>query len=190
MPNWCDTEVKITFGNETDYKNFLTQADATDNIDHVYSDKYEMFDKFITTPADLLAGEGWWQWRIDNWGTKWNPSVRDFERLDTENKVVLSLDTAWAPPIEFFDKFSQLYPTANIQIIYYEPGMNFCGRAVIQNGKVSDRYINDISPDMQVAAGAVLDENGNIDWDHSDMCMWDLIADEEKFNNYYEMESA
>lgn len=195
MPNWCANEVKITFGNETEYKSFLTQVDAIDDNDHVnvnkyYSKEYELFDKFVPTPADLLRGEGWWQWRINNWGTKWNPTVCDFQKVDTENKVVLSLDTAWAPPIEFFDKLSQLYPTTNIEIIYYEPGMNFCGRAVIQNGNVADRYINDITPEMQIAAGAVLDEDGNIDWDNSDIRMWDLIADEETFNKYYEMENA
>jgi hypothetical protein len=40
--------------------------------------------------------------------------------------VALSFDTAWSPPINFYDKLVEL--EFEVDAMYYEPGVNFCGR--------------------------------------------------------------
>lgn len=55
----------------------------------------------------------WYQWRLKNWGTKWN--AYNTNRLsDTE----VSFDTAWASPDIFFQNLAQQHPEATITVEY------------------------------------------------------------------------
>jgi hypothetical protein len=85
-----------------------------------------------------LLGEGksikldgkrdWYSWRVNNWGTKWDVGGEDAfgERiLPDDNTVVLSFDSAWSPPIEFY--IFMKGQGFHIRASYFEPGMAFCG---------------------------------------------------------------
>lgn len=190
MPNWCENEVEITFGDTTEYDKFIEQVgDINSYIG--WKSKAELFSKFYPTPPEMLEGEGWWDWRIENWGTKWDPQINDF--TDQDGLIYIRMETAWAPPREFFMKFTELFPSATVNLSYLEEGMNFCGKSEFFQGvDANERYINDIPKEMYVAVGYKLDSDGEIDWLNSDdtTTLWDIIADDEQFNKYLEMEVA
>lgn len=189
MPNWCENEVTITFTDTTEQEQFVKQVgDVQSYIS--WDSTEQLFDVFIPTPPELLEGEGWWEWRIQNWGTKWNPKVNDFRVED--NLVFLRMDTAWAPPREFFVTLNEMFPSTIIELSYLEEGMAFCGKSRIQNGTEYDRYINEIPTEMYVEVGYKMDDEGNIDWENSEdtTTLWDVIEDDNRFNKYYEMEVA
>jgi len=76
-------------------------------------------------PRPAEFEEEWYGWNIENWGTKWEASVYDFERLD-DNNIKINFDTAWGPPIALYDYlFENGYDTT---AYYDECGMGFCGK--------------------------------------------------------------
>jgi len=186
MPNWCENIVTITFDTQAEYDKFIADADIDESTSQYLegmSDeaKVPFFDKFVPTPPELLEGEGWYNWRNGNWGTKWNPEVYEFWTHDENKKIEIHMNTAWAPPIEFFIKFSELYSNSITELMYVEMGLNFCGVAEFEDGSVSDAYINDVPTEGWVMAGAVLDKEGHIDWDESDIDMFTVLKDNDKF---------
>lgn len=190
MPNYCSNEVTIVFNDKTDYDKFITQAGVEEStspyLDYDNAKNgYGFFDRFVPTPSEMLVGEGWWSWRIDNWGTKWNPDVQMFLTDDDGLTIQLSMDTAWAPPIPFFTTFTELFPSADVQLNYLEEGMGFCGRAYLAEGTCNEAYINDIPTEMYVKAGATLNSEGNIDWDEEqEYDLWEIINNEDQFNEF------
>lgn len=190
MPNYCGNDVSIMFKSATDYNKFIVLMgveDSTDPYLHYDSEKkgYGFFDRVVPTPQEKLNTEGWYDWRVSNWGTKWNPIVHNFNTNDDGLTIELSMDTAWAPPKEFFITFSEMFPSAEITLIYLEEGMAFCGRAFISEGMCSDLYINEIPTAMYVKAGATLNDKGEIDWDiDQEYDLWSVIHDEVEFMEF------
>ena len=138
--------------------------------------------------AEMLAKYGyasWYDWCIANWGTKWDLCEVGMDRHDA-NCATLTFDTAWAPPIEAYEKLLEM--GFEIEAFYYEGGMAFAG--VWENG-VDDCY-SEIA-DSNDAANRLpreLDEMFNIsenmaEWereDEEDLTRWvkDGIAAQEE----------
>jgi len=132
MPNWCLNNVAINHDDPTKLNELLDAYKRGELMEH-----------FMPTPRDpedptKLLGEGkpisfdgkgdWYTWRVANWGTKWDVGGEDAfgERiLPDDNTVVLSFDSAWSPPIEFY--IFMKGQGFDIRASYFEPGMEFCG---------------------------------------------------------------
>lgn len=190
MPNYCSNEVTIVFNEQADYDKFIAQMGIDESTDPYLSynasdNGYGFFDRLVPTPEDKLE-DGWYDWRVEHWGTKWNPNVHHFMTDDAGKSIELGMETAWAPPIEFFTTFTELFPSAEVQLNYLEEGMGFCGRAYMAEGMCSDDYINEIPAEMYKEAGATLTPEGEVDWENEnlDYNLWDVINDEDKFNQY------
>jgi hypothetical protein len=67
-------------------------------------------------------GEWSWEHSVNTWGTKWEIAG---EIDSIEDGVVLSFDSAWAPPIGLYEKLYSL--GYEVTARYYEPGMAFAG---------------------------------------------------------------
>ena len=133
MPNWCLNNATISHDD----------ANKLNELLDAYK-RGELMEHFMPTPRDpndptKLLGEGkpitldgsvdWYSWRVGNWGTKWDVGGEDAfcERMVTaDNTVVLSFDSAWAPPIMFYE-FMKRKHGFDIRASYFEPGMAFCG---------------------------------------------------------------
>lgn len=193
MPNWCENEVEITFESKDEYDKFIEQAGIQDSTDPYLSynneeQGYGFFDRFVPTPPEMLGDEGgWYDWRYENWGTKWNPNFNRFETDDDTRTITMDMSTAWAPPMGFFTAFTELFPSASVRLNYLEEGMGFCGRAEFYQGSVEDNYVNEIPTAMYVAAGATLNSDGEIDWDEDqNYNLWEIINNEDEFNKLLE----
>jgi hypothetical protein len=83
----------------------------------------------------MPEGEDWYSWNISNWGTKWDFGKDEYDDPVVVNKVVMesgtfyevnvSPNTAWSPPIDFYNHLMGL--GYNVHASYFEPGMAFCG---------------------------------------------------------------
>jgi hypothetical protein len=124
MPNWCTCEVEIS-GDEIEIKQLLVKGKAPTQWS---SDSEFSLENFIPTPT---SGRDSNDWHNDNWGTKWDITPE----IDNQGTFVqLKFDSAWSPPVEAFEKISQLYPSLEFKLSFFEPGMDFCGIAKYQNG--------------------------------------------------------
>lgn len=154
MPNWCDNEVVITSDDPAVLQKIMEIAPGEDT-------KFSM-ENFVPTPNELLDGEGWYDWRVNNWGTKWDLGDEVFIDQMGEG-ISLGYQTAWAPNVNFWAQFSKMYPV-KISHRYFEEGVCFIGEALIEDGAIDD-YCVDIDEKIYKKAGAIVDADGNIDWD-------------------------
>jgi hypothetical protein len=172
MPNWCINEIDIV-GDKESIKQVLEVAKNKDSGDG----KFRMND-FVPIPEELRDTTAphdkpnWYDWSIKNWGTKWDMDVDYFD--SEEDSIGLGFNTAWSPNCEFWTTFSEKYPTLEIYHRYYEEGMSFIGEAFYKDG-----YCNDspqyLTSEMYVKAGAVLDKDGEVDWDNSDVNLFSVF---------------
>jgi hypothetical protein len=209
MPNWCDGDITI-YGSRKDLEKLVAQGrQGTHEVSEDWdSEKREYktirtepnnfsFENFLPTPPELLNGEGWYNWRVANWGTKWD--------LDQDNSIVgfiipstdpsktgeceleLGFQTAWSPATLVFQKISADYPDLHIEYRYVEEGMAFFGIDHIHNGEV-DEDRREITTEDLIIAGCVLDSEGNVDWEQTDEYDLYLALDTWKEWTEYEQE--
>ena len=135
MPNWCDNTVYIT---HDDPKKIQVLVDAwkenkffgTIHPEPDYT-KVKVKPTFpsIKGNDDPVSPESaWWDWRVQNWGTKWEITTDEAYIDIQENEIRASFATAWSPPTGIFDKLvDQGY---GVNALYYEGGCCFCGQYV------------------------------------------------------------
>ena len=104
MPNWCMNNLTISHADLAKVQEF---ADAYNSG--------ETCQRFIPRPEsvnnkDAFAEDGWYTWNVNHWGTKW-----DFGKDKLDDPLVvqdglasISFDTAWSPPIQFYDRLVEL----------------------------------------------------------------------------------
>lgn len=171
MPNWCSNEVSIS-GSREIISEIL-------EITEKNPEKFQMSD-FVPMPKELEGtnapsdSPNWYDWCNSNWGTKWDMCDVYQSNHPSKASMTISFNTAWAPNVQFWAKFSELYPTLSIIHYYYEEGMGFIGEAIYENGLVDD-YCIDISNEIWEKAGAVFNSEGYVDWDNSDVCLFDVF---------------
>ena len=64
-------------------------------------------------------------------------SQKDFD----DDRIDISFDTAWSPPLEWLKKASKIFKNLFFRIHYKEEGMGYEGVAKVNNGKLEDKYI-------------------------------------------------
>jgi hypothetical protein len=118
MPNWCSNSLKLTATNDSNRK-------LLDELEKQFDsgDKAVIFDMIKPTPLELLDGQGWYDWRIKNWGTKWDATILSaYREGDT---ATLYFETAWAPPTEIYKVLEE--EGFKVEATYVEQGMAYAG---------------------------------------------------------------
>ena len=123
MPNWCSNTIEIE-GTKEQINAFVSFLDEQNGK--------EWFTFFKPTPPELKE-EGWYEWNIENWGTKWNCDAQDWVKVENpnadESSVTFWFDSAWSPPTALYE-FIEATSTLNIKASYNEGGMGFVGEFV------------------------------------------------------------
>ena len=88
----------------------------------------------------------WYNWSIENWGTKWDACEGGTNVCDYE--VNASFDTAWAPPTPWLEKVSVKYKKLRFELEYTEEGMGFEGKAFAKDGDMIDNSMQIEYPDL------------------------------------------
>ena len=114
MPNWCQNRVSI----------YCQNTEVLDKIEKIFS-KENPFQEIFPLPED--QADNWYDWCVENWGTKWDIDQADIERF--ENELTLYFETAWSPAEGIKDKLEETYDNEDISIswFYDEPMMQMAG---------------------------------------------------------------
>jgi hypothetical protein len=155
MPNWCSNIVYVSHEDEKLINELIQVCKKTD---------LGLFNTYVPIPPS--EENDWYSWNINNWGTKWDVNSEDLSLIVQGNdRVCISFDTAWGPPIEFFKKIEEQYGFV-VKAYAFETGMFFAG--IYEDGDFEEYRLDD--PDLPEE----LDEA---------FCIKDYLKDIEEENN-------
>ena len=121
MPNWCNNSITIS-GPTAKIKELWDEANAKPE------DENGLLQAMVPMPKNE---DGWYSWRVDGWGTKWEIDLEGLEYDDNEDGTsTISgwFDSAWSPPIAAYDTFTANNQDCTVEASYYECGMCFVGQ--------------------------------------------------------------
>jgi len=133
MPNWCNNTITLTGPKEK-----ITAIYAKAKEDNALLQQLKPMPEALegtTSPAPkegkvqpLVDGfDNWYDWRVQNWGTKWDVDMDGLELSDDGTTINGWFDSAWAPPIHAYEYFLTDNEDCSIRSYYYEGGMDFGG---------------------------------------------------------------
>ncbi len=144
MPYHCTNELRVT-GPKEDLDQFRSDAAtskrAWDPEDTATEPQPCLLNFEPGSPYPKEGEDGfelrgkndkWFDWRVANWGTKWNAYY--VTTNVTDMGVTYNFTTAWSPPLEWLMAVTERYPTLKFMLAYFESGHNFCGVRVVANG--------------------------------------------------------
>ena len=112
---------------EPDWK---TTPDENDELPVLEEHKNKNGDVVFTTykfPTSGKTDDRWYDWRIQNWGTKWDAYEVDIDDSELEYGFEVTFDTAWSPPEAICYAIKEQFDDLSISWFYDEPGMEFAG---------------------------------------------------------------
>jgi hypothetical protein len=112
MPNWTKNIVKLK-GSKQDIQSIkdliLSFAhDSSVGDERIFFD----FNKVIPMPEEYNEGDKWYDWRVENWGTKWNSDETEIIK-DTPTELELIFNTAWSHPNKILSKLNDMFPNVD-----------------------------------------------------------------------------
>ena len=69
----------------------------------------------------------WYNWRVQNWGTKWDCYSLEIDDTDMPHGFEVNFETAWSPPEEVCYAIKDQYDDLSISWFYDEPGCELAG---------------------------------------------------------------
>ena len=140
MPNHCHNRVtfysantddvaklKQIFEDENTFGQIIPEPDwpNTPNKDGELPVKHE--DPWLTYRwSDGRQDDRWYDWRIQNWDTKWD--CYDVEVTDNDPECLeIQFNTAWSPPEAICERIREDYPDVSVSWCYDEPGCEIAG---------------------------------------------------------------
>lgn len=189
MPNWCSADVEIFSDSIETLEAIITQgakgtytsksewsAESSKFEPLEFDDNKFSFENFFPTPPELLEGDGWHTWRVDNWGTKWDIAQEECqvaepaEVYDPSSRYKysfkLGFQTAWSPALGVFQKIAQDFDV-QVEYRYIEEGCAYFGVCVMDKDTTEDDERVPTTEDYRIA-GCVIGADGEVDWDSTD----------------------
>ena len=139
MPNWCSNTLTLSHKDPS----MIKRVESAVERQHLLAEFVPVPKELIETvagshsdPAEQAALEAqskanrekygydnWYDFCCGEWGCKWDVDAE--LHMADEHSVDLSFDSAWAPPVAWYAKMTEL--GFEVDAYYYEPGMGFCG---------------------------------------------------------------
>lgn len=109
------------------------------------------YSKIKVEPAFPEHGKlaDWWDWRVINWGSKWDVGGEDqcwLELSDDGTQIDGGFASAWSPPLPIYEQL--LADGFAVKATYYEGGNAFCG--VWDNGVDNHHSIPDFKSRTEI----------------------------------------
>ena len=127
MPNWCNNSITIT-GPKATITDLWNRAQKADP-----NGEFGLLNAMVPMPRELEGTTSpsdtpnWYNWRVNNWGTKWDISDEGLELSEDGTEITGWFDSAWSPPIEAYNTFLTENQECSIRATYEEGGMDFAG---------------------------------------------------------------
>jgi len=110
--------------------------ELVDTVSGGYADAEEQrkLEEQIAKNLETYGCKDWYEFCINQWGTKWDINGGEIAG-ESDTSLTIYFETAWSPPIEAYRKLDEL--GFNIEAMYYEDGMAFCGEYTTGHGENS-----------------------------------------------------
>ena len=69
----------------------------------------------------------WYNWRVQNWGTKWDCYSLEIDDCDMPHGFEVNFETAWSPPEEICSAIREQFDDLSMSWFYDEPGCELAG---------------------------------------------------------------
>jgi hypothetical protein len=154
MPNWCENKLDVS-GNEIDVQKFKELTLVKDDVGNGLHFTMEIlsttpselleqtspntwrgeetdiagkleFEKKIEELKQKYGHTDWYDWRVKNWGTKWD-AAESYILDDEDEFFSIEYNTAWGPNIEWVRYVAKQFTELTFTLWFQEPGMGFCG---------------------------------------------------------------
>jgi hypothetical protein len=127
MPNYCINEIKITGDNNKIIG--ITKK--------IKSSKNGLLFETLIGKHPKYTDENWYEKNCEWFGCKWDVIINECNIEFGDDFIIINPQTAWSPPEPFCKTLSQKF-NVNVEIFYFEPGMDFAGRSEFYNGDLID----------------------------------------------------
>ena len=117
-PDWVNTPLM-----SSDVKGLVYDRGKVGELP-VYKDG--AFGKSLRFPSTDHQDDRWYDWRLQNWDTKWDAydvCVTD----DDPESLEIEFNTAWSPPEAICSAIREQYPDIDVSWFYDEPGCEIAG---------------------------------------------------------------
>ena len=125
MPNWCSDVITLSGEGLEKFRKTLHSKNEDGKMIEF------SFRQIVPRPKE--QDENWYEWNLNNWGTKWDVNGVDIE--DKGDAIIIHTETAWSPPFAWALRVSRRIPDLTIIIKYRESGNELCGTYTALNGK-------------------------------------------------------
>lgn len=188
MPNWCSNYIELehsdsemisraakALGEGTLLNEFIpvpTDLQITaGNVGAKGSPEQTAHELQVIENTKKHGYADWYAFCVAEWGTKWDLGGDGCEVNlllgESGNKLMVSVDSAWAPPIAAYEKLEEL--GFIVKAMYYEGGMLFAG--VYSNG--CDDYYEFDSLNSEDVASMLPEELDEMFGISENMAMWE-----------------
>ena len=133
MANVCWNYLTIEGNDETlrEILEFAKSKETAFDFEKIIPMPDYIYRGAIGPEAEKIYGKNnWYDWSIENWGTKWNSEDVEIDGDD------IRFITAWSPCIPVIATLAKMFPTMRFTHEFYETGLSFCGQRVYENGKM------------------------------------------------------
>lgn len=134
MPNWCYNGLHVHHADPKMIDKFVKGlSKGLFNTFIPYPEKYKKLDEKAKahnkkTGEYIKDGfnQGGYEWCVENWGTKWDVFLDKGDiGIRDKNNLRFGFQSAWAPPVPFYDKLVEL--GFKVEADYEEGGAGFIG---------------------------------------------------------------
>ena len=157
MPNWCVNTLTV-WGDESELSEFRSKTVKDDPNTVSFNELFPMPTEIDNEDGRLSRNENetdaeyelrrkefikkhgtdsWYEWRVENWGTKWEGSQNEIYS-DSPDELILSFETAWAPPSNWVKRVAMRFPNLSFRLVYMETGNEIAGKLLIDQGEISE----------------------------------------------------
>ena len=93
----------------------------------MFEDKDKPFRNGLRFKSTDVMDDRWYNWRVQNWGTKWDCYDLSTDDCDLPNGFEASFNTAWSPPEEICYAIKEKFDGISVSWFYDEPGCEIAG---------------------------------------------------------------
>ena len=90
-------------------------------------DKDKPFRNGLRFKSTDVMDDRWYNWRVQNWGTKWDAYTMEIDDTDMPHGFEVNFETAWSPPEEVCHAIREQFDDLSISWFYDEPGCELAG---------------------------------------------------------------
>ena len=123
-PDWTKIPLNENTVKEYDWDR---QRGEVGEVPVMLVDEDKPFRNGLRFKSTDVMDDRWYNWRVQNWGTKWDCYDLTIEEDELPNGFQATFNTAWSPPEDINTAIREKYPDVSISWFYDEPGMEVAG---------------------------------------------------------------